>query len=242
MRGVITIKKICGGMANLRGVTFLNKDFVVTVKRGKVGDIIIHKKKRSANKNLLGKLLEIPFLRGPAVMFNVTLLNYKLVIVMVILLALISRIFDIDLINGNDYWLMILPVLLIKLTPYSKYHAAEHMAYNTLLNNLPLTMENAKKQKMTCRYCGTNLAVFILLIFFALIFLLPMIPEVLSFLISLSLGHEIFRIKDIKYLKHIYRFGDLIQYLCFTRKPKESEIEVALKSLRLATEITKYSS
>lgn len=53
-------------------------------------------------------------------------------------------------------------LVVLRLSPFSKIHAAEHMVINTIERGLPLTAEAVKTQSPVHERCGTNIMVFIL--------------------------------------------------------------------------------
>lgn len=126
-----------------------------------------------------------------------------------------------------------------------EYHGAEHKTIFCYENDLELTVENVKKQSRFHPRCGTNFTIIVLIIsaiIFSLIgryenifinigyrlLLLPVIAGV---------SYEVIRLvgrTQNKFLKLLAKPGLWLQKIT-TREPDDSQIEVAIVALKLAT-------
>ena len=64
---------------------------------------------------------------------------------------------------------LILFILILRITPLSKYHAAEHQSIHAIEKGLPLTLETVRMQPRPHKRCGTNIMVLLVGIQFVLI-------------------------------------------------------------------------
>lgn len=60
-------------------------------------------------------------------------------------------------------------ILFLRLTPFSRYHAAEHQTIHAIEKGLPLTLETVKMQPRPHKRCGTNLMILIIGIQFVIL-------------------------------------------------------------------------
>lgn len=128
-----------------------------------------------------------------------------------------------------------------------EYHGAEHKSIFTYEKNLPLTVENARKQSRFHPRCGTS---FILIVFVISILVYTLIPKQPSFTTNLTIRLVFLPIiagVAYEYLKISARYahknwtalfvapGLWLQRLT-TREPADDQLEVALNSLKIALE------
>lgn len=64
---------------------------------------------------------------------------------------------------------LVLFILVLKITPLSKYHAAEHETIHAMEKGLPLTVETVRMQPRPHRRCGTNIMVLLIGIQFVIL-------------------------------------------------------------------------
>lgn len=132
---------------------------------------------------------------------------------------------------------IILYLMIFKLTPLGKYHAAEHMAANCFNKNEELTLENVKSQSRISEACHLNLVIFISLISL-IVWLIPystQIDGIVVLFVVLSLAYELYIIRNKhvkKVLTPIYYIGYGLQYLLFTSRPAAEHLETAIRSLK----------
>lgn len=230
--------KILGGIAFVNEVTFMSKSYSVTAK---IRDENIEVKCRKKNINgRLNKISEMPFFRG--ILKLLTLYkSTRAPLFMLVVLIVLSFILDI-MVGLFITDILILTALIVFIKVFvGKYHGAEHKVFNTWSAGRPLTLENVKAFSRVSNRCGTNLVVFIMLIYIPLSFF---IPFYLSFLISLSVGYEIFKNKRKairKFTKVFYKLGGLLQYVFFTAEPQERELKVALTAFLKLQELEEIS-
>jgi uncharacterized protein YqhQ len=123
-----------------------------------------------------------------------------------------------------------------------QYHGAEHKSINTLEVGLDLTVENARDASRIHPRCGTNFIFIVIVVHFFVVALFGrpiMVERVLIRLAVLpivaGIAYEILKFggshRDKKWAQWIIAPGLALQYLT-TRVPDDSQIEVALESLR----------
>lgn len=145
------------------------------------------------------------------------------------------------LINETDSFLVLLLVfclisIVIKITPLSKYHAAEHMVANAYVKKQDLSLKSIKKQPRTHDHCGTNLFI-CFLISYGILSLFIQIPwEILSFL-AWCIGFELWRNEPNYIWPVILAVSKSIQYLLLTKKPDSKHIQVAVAALTELKEV-----
>lgn len=122
-----------------------------------------------------------------------------------------------------------------------QYHGAEHMAINCHEANLPLTVDNVRKQSLIHTRCGTN---FLLIVLFMSVFLFsffgrpPFLQRVGLHLLLLpvvaGLSYEVIRHAAKENAFAVVRWvatpGMWMQRLT-TRRPEDKQIEVAIEAL-----------
>ncbi len=240
---------VFGGNALRKGVAFHSMDRSTVAYRDNQGNISIKTTKVILSYQMKA-LKKIPFIRGIAVLVETFLRTWKinlmfLAVTTAILLILENSsqsLFDFDSAAitleaaVEKYFVLIvlaIGFIFTKLSGVSRYHGAEHKVFNTLKTNLPLTIESVKQQKRYADECGTNLLVFIFIIF-SLLRLTGMMFYI-SFIIGASVGYEIF-IANNKKVKRLlipfYFIGYIIQYFVFTSEPTDRQLEVALAAVR----------
>ncbi|MBI1334082.1 MAG: DUF1385 domain-containing protein [Armatimonadetes bacterium] len=130
-----------------------------------------------------------------------------------------------------------------------KYHGAEHKAINTWEAELPLTLENCKKQTRLHPRCGTSFAIIVIILEFFVFTFIPRInkgvflTEALSnFLLHVAIlpiiagvAYELLRFagkfRDNSLIMKLFLPGLWTQYIT-TSEPRDDQIEVALESLK----------
>lgn len=122
-----------------------------------------------------------------------------------------------------------------------QYHGAEHKSINCLEHEEELTVENIKKHSRLHKRCGTNfllivvmMSVFVLMIIDVRTFWLRFIVRILCLPLIAGLSYEIIKWlgrSESKLAKIISKPGLWLQNLT-TREPDDSQIEVAIASLK----------
>lgn len=135
-----------------------------------------------------------------------------------------------------------------------RYHGAEHKAINCLEKDLPLTIENVRQQTRLHPRCGTSFMIIVLILSIVVFTFLPRDYNTGSMVLDLfvRIGIKIpvlpliagvayegirwaGRMKNQQLLFTLFWPGLMTQYLT-TREPNESNIDVALVSLKAAVE------
>ncbi|MFJ7976544.1 DUF1385 domain-containing protein [Peribacillus sp. NPDC096379] len=198
-----------GGSARINGVTFQSDDVVVTARRvkGKIkvddsGIFDEYEYVENEGFDIDYTISKIPFSRGLWALLRTIFRTVILFITLTVAYLLIFR----DDVNNEviniPYQLiisiLIFGALLIRFTPLSKYHAAEHMVANCYDNNEKLNVKNALKQSRVYANCGTNFVSFIVIIFVLLIFI-PVTKEInyfILYIMSWAIVYELIQIEN----------------------------------------------
>lgn len=232
--------EIYGGRAGYNSVRFKG-DKYQSIARFKDGEIRTGTKRNERNKKIFTILAKIPFVRAFSLLFELIIDYWKLFLFYIIAWLLINF-FMIGTTNTNFlhtfsinalmmlFSLLITAGLFIKLTSIGKYHAAEHMAINAYERDSNLTLEKVKMQPRTHKNCGTNLVISIFICFCILFMAFGDVFWV--FLISWSIGYEIWRGEPKIIGDTIFVIGKTAQYILFTSKPEERHLLVAIEAVR----------
>ncbi|GKX28032.1 membrane protein [Vallitalea longa] len=122
-----------------------------------------------------------------------------------------------------------------------QYHGAEHKSINCLESEEELTVENIRKQSRQHKRCGTNFLLIVVLMSILVLMIIDVRTFWLRFAVRLlclpliaGLSYEIIRWlgrSESKLANIIAKPGLLLQNLT-TREPDDSQIEVAIASLK----------
>ena len=121
-----------------------------------------------------------------------------------------------------------------------QYHGAEHKTIHTYELDLPLTVENVRKQSRLHPRCGTN---FLLIVMVVSIFVFAFLgwPNLLERIVSrvllmpvvAGIAYEVIRLagrSEHSLVKALIKPGLALQYMT-TREPEDDQIEVAIRAL-----------
>lgn len=121
-----------------------------------------------------------------------------------------------------------------------QYHGAEHKTIHTYELDLPLTVENVRKQSRLHPRCGTN---FLLIVMVVSIFVFAFLgwPNLLERIVSrvllmpvvAGIAYEVIRLagrSEHSFAKALIKPGLALQYMT-TREPEDDQIEVAIRAL-----------
>lgn len=232
--------RIIGGSANYKGIIFESETDVVDARRVN-GDIVITKtKKKDRVSKTASVMRKIPFIRGIWVLIEVFLSAPKGFLLTILAIGatlniigknLTSTTVNIASITNYNIIMVVLVIGIIKFSNLSKYHGAEHKVFNAYLKGKELTVENVKKESRISVDCGSNLAVFFILIN-AIFFLLDMFTLYIP-IISWSLAYELFIAEDkMGLLKPFRLLATLFQKFLLTAEPNDSQIEVGIAGIK----------
>lgn len=116
-------------------------------------------------------------------------------------------------------------LLLVRLTPMSALHAAEHMTINAIESGLPLTSEHIRTQPRVHQRCGTNLMVYLSGIQLGISYLMVLRPHI-------SLWGEL--IMMAVWAGVLWRFGrqagTWLQTHVTTKIPSEAQLASGIKA------------
>ena len=121
-----------------------------------------------------------------------------------------------------------------------QYHGAEHKTIHTYELDLPLTVENVRKQSRLHPRCGTN---FLLIVMVVSIFVFAFLgwPNLLERIVSrvllmpvvAGIAYEVIRLagrSEHSFVQVLIKPGLALQYMT-TREPEDDQIEVAIRAL-----------
>ena len=121
-----------------------------------------------------------------------------------------------------------------------QYHGAEHKTIHTYELDLPLTVENVRKQSRLHARCGTN---FLLIVMVVSIFVFAFLgwPNLLERIVSrvllmpvvAGIAYEVIRLagrSEHSLVQALIKPGLALQYMT-TREPEDDQIEVAIRAL-----------
>ena len=121
-----------------------------------------------------------------------------------------------------------------------QYHGAEHKTIHTYELDLPLTVENVRKQSRLHPRCGTN---FLLIVMVVSIFIFAFLgwPNLLERIVSrvllmpvvAGIAYEVIRLasrSEHSFVQALIKPGLALQYMT-TREPEDDQIEVAIRAL-----------
>ena len=121
-----------------------------------------------------------------------------------------------------------------------QYHGAEHKTIHTYELDLPLTVENVRKQSRLHPRCGTN---FLLIVMVVSIFVFAFLgwPNLLERIVSrvllmpvvAGIAYEVIRFagrSEHSFVQALIKPGLALQYMT-TREPEDDQIEVAIRAL-----------
>ena len=121
-----------------------------------------------------------------------------------------------------------------------QYHGAEHKTIHTYELDLPLTVENVRKQSRLHPRCGTN---FLLIVMVVSIFVFAFLgwPNLLERIVSrvllmpvvAGIAYEVIRLagrSEHSFVQALNKPGLALQYMT-TREPEDDQIEVAIRAL-----------
>lgn len=260
---------ILGGRAYRNGVMFVSDHYMVTATLNADGSIdfedeILKEATTDESSGILKRmgrrLADVPFIRGVVELVQRSV-DGKFIAAMngIILLFGISSLFlpsssTESYSSGVWAWILLLVALMITASMVfllyeiifgatGKFHAAEHMAANAFDRGWKLNMPNVQQQSRVHPQCGTNLAVFIVLV---MILISPIhIWLIAKIIIAWSVGMEIFMV-DHKFfnilLKPFYWLGALAQRWLFTSKPQTIHIQVAIACLKRLEKLEKNTN
>ncbi|MGO5014128.1 DUF1385 domain-containing protein [Niallia sp. Sow4_A1] len=232
--------KIYGGRAGYNSVGFTGERYQ-SISRFKDGKITTEMKMKKADRKITLILSKIPFVRSFSMIFELIIENWKRFLLALIVLLLVEVLF---IVESNSFLLhtiqisslellfffLVIASLLIKISPIGKYHGAEHKTISAFESGLNLTLENVREQPRVHKDCGTNQAVSIVLCFSILSLILE--NSFFMFLLSWSIGYELWRNEPKIVWDLILAIGKVTQYLLFTSKPQDKHLIVAIEAMK----------
>jgi|GEM_PF-3167761 len=230
--GSSSFNRICFASEDHKAVARLMKDGTIDVKVSRI---------RKSEKKAIGLVMDIPFVRGIAMVMRAILSNKILSILFSGLL--IYEIFfrlpplfppkpmNIMLDAGKALCVMLAGALAVR--PWlGKFHAAEHMAAEAYRNDRELTVESVMKEKRTSIRCGSIFAVIYFLLFIAASVLFPGLSRLLIVIACISISFELTGLDDHNVLlKPFTAIGLFIQKYILTAQPEERHLNVSHAAL-----------
>ena len=121
-----------------------------------------------------------------------------------------------------------------------QYHGAEHKTIHTYELDLPLTVENVRKQSRLHARCGTNFLLFVMVVsifVFAFLGWPNLLERILSRVLLMpvvaGIAYEVIHLagrSEHSFVKALIKPGLVLQYMT-TREPEDDQIEVAIRAL-----------
>jgi len=223
---------VIGGTVTDKGIAFWSEKNSVYAYLDKDNNIKIKTTNIFKKEHKILKVLDkIPFIRGIKVLMEVIIQHWKIFLILPIFFYIndILGLKDIP-INSLNYYLLefgifFIVLLFIRFSSISKFHGAEHKIYNTYLKNLPLTIDNIKKESTISINCGANIIIYMIILdvifnYFGL--------GIWRILLNFTISYELFRLYNYKIL-FIFRYiSGLIQKYFTTSQPTEKEIKIGI--------------
>ncbi|ALA07194.1 hypothetical protein SECTIM467_65 [Brevibacillus phage SecTim467] len=248
----------------MNGVMFFSDHYVSKATLSSSGAIEVKRKKRIEQRvHFLSFFERIPFIRGLAVMGLAVMgqlilaerkirIFYSIVACMWAYIFIIGKWFpethpEIKImipisLNYIVYFIILslfivlfVGLAVIRFSKLSRYHGAEHMAYNAFSAGVDLTVDNVRKMSRVSDNCGTNLIAMAVVVLIILMILFPYMP-LLNLLLSLSLSYEIFRLEGNIISKPFLALGGFVQKYISTAEPDDRQIETAILALKALDE------
>lgn len=232
--------KIYGGKAGFNSVSFIGERYrsVARIKQEKIITATVRKKE---DIGIIKVLSKVPFVRSFTLIIKTVIDSWKLFLFVTIVLLLIRVFFNGKASVGLLYpiqsnrlvllcSMLIIAGLIIKLSPVGKYHAAEHMCANAYDKSLNLSLDYVKSQSRIHKDCGTNLIISFFICFITLISVFGDTPWL--FLVSWSVGYEIWRNEPKVIWSLVLIIGKMTQYVLYTSDPDDKHLLVAIAALR----------
>lgn len=228
-----------GGRAGLNSVRFIGETYQA-LARFKDGEITTETRRKKGNKQIVTILSKVPFVRAFSLLLELIIDYWKPFLIYIIALLLLEFSLTGNL-NANLFYIpinnlvmlscfFIIAGLFIKLTPIGKYHTAEHMTANAYDSDPNLTLEKVKKQPRTHKNCGINLMISIFSCYCILFMVFG--GAFWVFLVSWSIGYEIWRGEPKLIWEAVLAIGKAAQYYLFTSEPEEKHLMVAIEAIR----------
>lgn len=230
-------------MAHSNGVSFYGKNYQSRATRQKSGEIDVVIKKLNPLPVWLHNMLNIPLLRGIAdtiyafymkwyigVFFLIApiLMNYRVEFIADRLRSN-GEVDILGFISGFLTGILVL-ILMLKLSPLGKYHAAEHVMHNLYLQNRPLTVEEGRNTTRIHEWCGSSW--YILLVIYSIVMAFVPLPLLLKLVMWYPFYGEVL-MNSNKIIRTILMPFKLAGYgfqLLTTSKPKDEHLEVSLQA------------
>ncbi|MEC1524357.1 DUF1385 domain-containing protein [Neobacillus niacini] len=237
---------IKGGAAGFNSVVFYSENFSSRAIRKSDGAISIEIIKRKIASKYERFIKRIPLIRGLFLFIQPIVTFWKVYLItcfLLIFVLLLSRWTSNDLVDNSSFstitnslyiaqkhFLQALAIIIvifavvIKLSNLGKYHAAEHMTDSSFESLKSLSISNIAKQSRIHNNCGTNLVVFLFVIYSILSLFIS--DFFVLIMLTICLAYEVFLLESTL-LVPFYWIGGISQYLLFTSKPSKEHLEVA---------------
>lgn len=242
---------IKGGAAGFNSVVFYSESFSSKATRRSDGSINVEVSRRKLAPEYERFIRRIPLIRGlflfiqPIVTFWKFYLTTCFLLIFVLLLSWGATNDLVDnsslstitnfLYIAQKYFLQALAIIIvifavvIKLSYLGKYHAAEHMTDSSFDLLKSLSKLDIAKQSRIHKNCGTNLVVFLIVIYSILSFFISNFYVLI--MLTMCLAYEIFLIES-RLLLPFYWIGGIFQYFFFTSEPSNKHLEVAVAAYK----------
>ncbi len=236
------LASVNGGRASWNGVVFFSDGYIseATLRNDRVD--VMCKKRNTSKTKVLRVLQRVPFVRGVAIVGE-SLFTSKMVAILFLMMVVLNVFSLLFLPQGKvsipyPYILvamasiLAIALLIIRFSKLSKFHGAEHMAFNAYEKGLALTVENVREMDRVSNNCGTNLIMTMFTILSVMVVLAPISP-VISMVVSISIAYEIFCLSgNNPVARPFLAIGRFVQQYIVTAEPDDKQIETAILALQ----------
>ena len=242
---------IKGGAAGFNSVVFYSESFSSKATRRSDGRINVEVSRRKLAPEYERFIRRIPLLRGLFIFIQSIFTFWKVYLTtcsLLIFVLLLSRKASNGIVDNpslsnitnflnvaQDYFLLLLAAIIvifaviIKFSNLGKYHAAEHMTDSSFDSLKSFSISKIAKQSRIHKNCGTNLVVFLFVIYSILSFFISNFYVLI--MLTMCLAYEIFLIES-RLLLPFYWIGGIFQYFFFTSEPSNKHLEVAVAAYK----------
>ena len=234
-----------GGSASNNGVEFETDDFTAKFVMDESGNYVITHRKRLPVGRIRECLSYNPIVKGIHAIFDgKPILTFP--ILGLIALDFIGATESVSNLNKN-----VLPAILIatgvillasifylikkilyRIKKTWMFHGAEHKTIYTHEKGLDLTLENVRASPCIARRCGTNIAIFYVIFFTFLWFVVDY--QSIRRIGAFVLAYELFDLKNgdrLPVLKVFFRLGQWCQQRLFTKEPTDIQIIASIETI-----------
>lgn len=253
-----------GGRAYSDGVAFYTDEVWVKASRGRKRQIQVEIKRISKGKSHFKKKVNrIPVVRGLWMMAENTFRYWKMYIAVSLAIYCFT---GAQIYMGNFDWILqsnaadgqvqvealkaqmegwaylflavSIPLAFfgVRVSKVGRYHGAEHKTAEAYQQHGKLCLSQIRAASRVSRYCGSNMMVFMVVIF--ALFAVMQMPLWANTILSYALALEVFLLNERGFLVPFYWVAAWIQSLFLAVEPSEEELEVAITAYQTLLEVS----